>query len=96
MPHQDAQGRWISDDGLQYWDGSVWRPLGTQAAPRRRGIALPAVLIGCGFGLVVILVLVIGGIILVNNSSFQQTFCNSWQNNPQDASTPCPFHPSSP
>ena len=25
MPRQDAQGRWISDDGLQYWDGTAWR-----------------------------------------------------------------------
>ena len=35
MPHQDAQGRWISDDGLQYWDGNAWRPTTAQAAPRR-------------------------------------------------------------
>jgi len=96
VPTRDAQGRWISDDGLQYWDGSTWQLLGAQAPARRRSIALPAVLIGCGFGLVVLLVLVIGGIILVNNSTFQQSFCNSWQNNPQEASTPCPFHPSSP
>jgi len=96
VPTQDAQGRWISDDGLQYWDGSAWRPLGAQAPGRRRSIALPAVLIGCGFALVVVLVLVIGGIILVNNSSFQQGFCNSWENNRREAATPCPFDPSSP
>jgi len=96
VPTQDAQGRWISDDGLQYWDGSVWRPIGVQAQPRRRSIALPAVLIGCGFGLVVILLLVIGGVVLVSNSGFERGFCNSWQNNPQASGTPCPFHPSSP
>jgi len=96
VPTQDAQGRWISDDGLQYWDGTTWRPIGIQAPARRRNIALPAVLIGCGFGLVVILVLVIGGIVLVNNSTFQQSICNSLQNNPQEAGTPCPFHPSPP
>ncbi len=26
MPRQDAQGRWISDDGLQYWDRVHWPP----------------------------------------------------------------------
>lgn len=31
MPSQDAQGRWISDDGRSYWDGAAWRPLEAQA-----------------------------------------------------------------
>ena len=93
MPRQDAQGRWISDDGSQYWDGAAWRPTG--APPARRGVsALPAVLIGCGFALVVVIVLVIGGIVLVNSSTFRQSFCNSWNNNSQDAQTPCPLAPS--
>jgi len=93
MPRQDANGTWISDDGLQYWDGSVWRPIGQPAAGR--GVsALPAVLIGCGFALVVVIVLVIGGVILVNSTTFRQSICNSWNNNPQDSQTPCPLQPS--
>lgn len=93
MPTQDAQGRWISDDGTQYWDGTAWRPVGAVAPPRGRSIALPAVLIGCGFVLVIVIVLVIGGIFMVQSSSFQKGFCDSWNNNPQQAGTPCPFHP---
>ena len=93
MPRQDQYGRWISDDGLQYWDGTAWRPTGLPAQPpARSGVsALPAVLIGCGFALVVVIVLIIGGVVLVNSSSFRQAFCNSWQNNPQDSATPCPL-----
>jgi hypothetical protein len=91
MPRQDAQGRWISDDGLQYWDGAAWRPI-WQQQPARRGVsALPAVLIGCGFALIVVIVLTIGGVVIFNSSMFRQSFCNSWQNNPQDAQTPCPL-----
>lgn len=90
MPRQDPQGRWISDDGLQYWDGVAWRPIGQP--PARGGVsALPAVLIGCGFALVVVIVLIVGGVVLVNSSTFRQSFCNSWQNNPQDSQTPCPL-----
>jgi hypothetical protein len=94
MPHQDAQGRWMSDDGLQYWDGTSWRPVGVAAQQGRRSVALPAVLIGCGFALVIGLVLVIGGIFMVQSSSFQSGFCETWNNNPSEAGTPCPFHPS--
>ncbi|HSS60593.1 MAG TPA: hypothetical protein VLK30_03945 [Candidatus Limnocylindrales bacterium] len=91
MPRQDAQGRWISDDGLQYWDGSAWRPTGQP--PVRKGVsAMPAVLIGCGFGLLVIIVLAIGGIVLVQSPDFQRSFCNSYVNgNPNQT---CPFNPS--
>jgi hypothetical protein len=32
MPTQDAQGRWISDDGRSYWDGGAWKPLEAQPA----------------------------------------------------------------
>jgi hypothetical protein len=93
MPRQDAQGRWISDDGLQYWDGTTWRPTGQP--PARRGIsAMPAVLIGCGFALVVAVVLVIGAVVLFQSQTFRQSFCASWQNNPRDAATPCPLQPS--
>jgi hypothetical protein len=97
VPHQDAQGRWISDDGLQWWDGSSWQPIGVQV-PARRGIsALPAVLIGCGFALVIVIVLVVGGFVFAfNNQDFQRGFCDSWNNNTQNQGTPCPFHPSSP
>jgi hypothetical protein len=93
MPRQDAQGRWISDDGLQYWDGAAWRPMWQQPQARSGVSALPAVLIGCGFALVVVIVLLIGGVILVNSSAFRESFCNSW-NNSSSAGTPCPLPPS--
>ena len=94
MPVQDAQGRWISDDGLQYWDGTAWRPTGAQAGGRRGISALPAVLIGCGFALVIVLVLGIGAVVFVlNNQDFQRGFCDSWNNNADQQQTPCPFHP---
>ena len=94
MPTQDAQGRWISDDGLQYWDGAAWRPLGAQ--PARKSSAVPAVLIGCGFVLVVVLVVVISLTVLAFNSSeFQQAFCNGWANS-ASGNTACPLHPASP
>jgi hypothetical protein len=95
VPRQDAQGRWISDDGLQYWDGAAWRPLGAQSSARRSS-AVPAVLIGCGFLLVVLLVVGIGLTVLAFNSTeFQQAFCNGWANSASN-NTACPFHPSSP
>lgn len=93
MPHQDAQGRWISDDGLQYWDGSAWRPIGVQA-PARSGVSpVPAVLIGCGFALVIVLVIVIGfTVALLNSADLQRSFCNGYTNG--DVNETCPFHPS--
>lgn len=94
MPRQDAYGRWISDDGLQYWDGTAWRPIGAQSAAAQRS-ALPAILIGCGFALVVVLVLAIVGVVaLVNNPDFQRGFCNGYTNS--DPNLTCPFHPASP
>ncbi|HVH64346.1 MAG TPA: hypothetical protein VNA65_12180 [Candidatus Dormibacteraeota bacterium] len=94
MPRQDAYGRWISDDGLQYWDGTAWRPTGVQAAPTGRS-SLPAVLIGCGFALVVVLVLAIVGVVaLVNNADFQRGFCNGYANG--NPNLVCPFHPPPP
>jgi hypothetical protein len=100
VPRQDAQGRWISDDGLNYWDGAAWRPIGGQPAvatlPAAKGKSpWPAILIGCAVAFVVVLVLVIVGVFaLVSNSDFQRSFCNSYTNT--DANQACPFHPSSP
>ena len=109
MPRQDSLGRWISDDGLFYWDGAAWRPLGAQpaAAPQapaygqppaygqaaiRRSSPWPAILIGCG---VLVLVVVIVGILLtvvmVNNADFQRGFCESYKNS--NANLTCPFSP---
>ena len=95
MPRQDAQGRWISDDGLQYWDGTAWRPIGMQPAPARSGIsALPAVLIGCGFALVIVIVLAIGlTVFALNSADFQRSFCNGWNGGSTDSNLACPFHP---
>ena len=105
MPRQDAQGRWISDDGLTYWDGAAWRPLGGQPAPAPGGAYAPpvaggkspwpAILIGCGIALVVVLVLgIVGVFAVISNPQFQRTFCNGYTNS--DPNLTCPFHPSSP
>jgi hypothetical protein len=103
VPRQDAQGRWISDDGLSYWDGATWRPLGGQpvpaagyAPPVAKGKSpWPAILIGCGVALVVVLVLgIVGVFALISSSDFQRSFCNSYTSS--DPNLVCPFHPSSP
>jgi hypothetical protein len=109
VPRQDAQGRWISDDGLSYWDGAAWRPLGSQPAawqepaaggvyppPAARGKSpWPAILIGCGIALIVVLVLgIVGVFALVSSPNFQRSFCNSFTNN--DPNAVCPFSPPSP
>jgi hypothetical protein len=94
VPRQDAQGRWISDDGLQYWDGAAWRPTGSVGAPRRVS-AFPAVLIGCGFALVIVLVLGIGtAVLFANNADIQRSFCNGWSSGNNSQNLACPFHPS--
>jgi hypothetical protein len=103
MPTQDAQGRWISDDGLNFWDGAAWRPLGgmpaTAAAyqpPAARGKSpWPAIVIGCAIAFVVVIVLGIVGIfVVVSNPSFQRSFCNNYTNT--NPNLVCPFSPSSP
>ena len=54
---------------------------------------LPAILIGCGFALVVVIVLVIAGVVFaLNNADFQRGFCNGYVNG--DPNATCPFHPS--
>ncbi len=94
MPRQDAQGRWISDDGLSYWDGTAWRPTGVQVAPQRRS-PWPAILIGCAFAAVVLVVLAVAGIVLVfSNPDIQRSFCNGYVSS--DPNLVCPFHPPSP
>jgi hypothetical protein len=103
VPRQDAQGRWISDDGLSYWDGAAWRPVGGQPAPAggyapppaARKSAWPACLIGCGIALLVVIVLgIVGVFALISNPDFQRSFCNSYTNS--DPNQTCPFSPSSP
>jgi hypothetical protein len=102
VPRQDAQGRWISDDGLSYWDGAVWRPIGSQpaaasgyAAPAKAKSPWPAILVGCGIALVAIIVLGIAGtFFFISSPDFQRSFCNSYTNS--DPNLTCPFHPSSP
>ena len=97
MPRQDAYGAWISDDGLFYWDGNAWRPVGAQP-PARRGISVAQpILIGAGFVLVIVAVLIIGAVVLMRDPYMQQSFCNGWnqgQGNSQNLD--CPFHPASP
>jgi hypothetical protein len=107
VPRQDAQGRWISDDGLSYWDGATWRPLGGQPAPapipggayipppKVGRSPWPAILIGCGIALVVVIVLgIVGVFAVVSNPDFQRSFCNGWTSS--DPNQTCPFSPSSP
>jgi hypothetical protein len=100
VPRQDAQGRWISDDGLFYWDGATWRPTGSVPAgggilppPVHGKSAWPAILVGCGITLVVVLVLAIVGVFaVVSNPEIQRSFCNGYTSN--DPNLTCPFSPS--
>jgi hypothetical protein len=104
VPRQDAQGHWISDDGLSYWDGAAWRPVGGQPPaaigytppPAAQGkSAWPAILIGCGIALLVVIVLgIVGVFALIGNPDFQRSFCNSYTTS--DSNQTCPFSPSSP
>ncbi|HZK73045.1 MAG TPA: hypothetical protein VFD88_03490 [Clostridia bacterium] len=105
MPRQDAQGRWISDDGLTYWDGAAWRPISGQppawqgpaaVAPAAKGKSpWPAILIGCGIALVVVIVLgVVGVFAVISNPAFQRAVCNGYTSS--DPNLVCPFSPSSP
>src|ERR671922_148955 len=49
MPRQDAQGRWYSDDGTEYWDGVAWRPVGTQVAVTKKPSAVAPIILYLGF-----------------------------------------------
>jgi hypothetical protein len=94
VPHQDSLGRWISDDGLQYWDGTAWRPLAAQAgappgAPAGRS-ALPAILIGCGAALIAAIIIgILIVVVLINNPEFKRSFCASYTNS--NPNLVCPF-----
>ena len=94
MPRQDSLGRWISDDGLQYWDGTAWRPLAAQVgvppgAPARRS-AVPAILIGCGVALVAALIIgILIVVALLNSPDFKRGFCDSYTNS--NPNLVCPF-----
>jgi hypothetical protein len=103
VARQDAQGRRISDDGLFYWDGVAWRPLGAQPSgvPPTYGVpgtqkrpAWPLILIGCGFAAVVVIVIGIAlTVFAVGNADFQRAFCNGWTNS--NTNMACPFSPPS-
>jgi hypothetical protein len=55
----------------------------------------PAILIGCAFVAVVLVVLAVGGIVLMfSNADVQRSFCNGYVSG--DANLTCPFHPPSP
>jgi hypothetical protein len=110
VPTQDASGRWISDDGLFYWDGAAWKPLAPQGQPAAAAPSVvptygppatprgkspwPAILIGCGIAAVVVIVLVVVGGILLVNNA---DFQRSFCNSyvNQNANLTCPFSPPS-
>jgi hypothetical protein len=102
VPRQDAQGRWISDDGLFYWDGTTWRPLGGVPAgagvfppPAQGKSPWPAILIGCGIAFVVVIVLgIVGLFAAISNPDIQRAFCNGYTSS--DPNLTCPFSHSSP
>jgi hypothetical protein len=74
MPRQDAQGRWISDDGNLWWTGSSWERLPAKAGSRPEGSELPY-LVGAGCA-ILLLALVLMGVcttIVAQSPSFQAT-----------------------
>jgi len=65
------------------------------AAPAKAKSPWPAILVGCGIALIVVIVLAIAGIFaLLSSPDFQRSFCNSYTNS--NPNLTCPFHPSSP
>jgi hypothetical protein len=55
----------------------------------------PAILVGCGIALLVVVVLgIVGVFALISSPEFQRSFCNSYTNS--DPNQTCPFSPSSP
>ena len=99
MPRQDAQGRWYSDDGTEYWDGVAWRPVGTQVAVTKKPSAVAPIILGVGFTVVVVLVVGVAGLVLMfSNSDIQRSFCNGWSRGQSNSTEnlSCPFHPPSP
>jgi hypothetical protein len=96
VPRQDSFGRWISDDGLFYWDGNAWRAVAPQATARRGVSVAQPLLIGAGFVVLVVVVVVVGLVVLFQNPVMQQSFCNGWQSGQKnsDNTLACPFHPS--
>jgi hypothetical protein len=41
MPLKNAQGRWISDDGRYYWNGTAWQSFSGQPQPFIQPFNLP-------------------------------------------------------
>lgn len=50
---------------------------------------------GCGFALVIVLILGIGtAVLFANNADIQRSFCNGWSSGNNSENLACPFHPS--
>jgi hypothetical protein len=63
--------------------------------PVPRKSSWPAILVGCGIALLVVVVLgIVGVFALISSPEFQRSFCNSYTNS--DPNQTCPFSPSSP
>ena len=98
MPHQDGYGRWISDDGRAYWDGTAWQAIPTAvpyvpSSQMRQGSGARPWLIGCGIALLLGILLSVGcGAWLVNDPSFQRGYCDGYTNHGQNSNV-CPFNP---
>lgn len=76
MPRQDAQGRWVSDDGRHWWDGSTWRPApqATPAKADRAGADIPYLIgTGCALALLVLVLMAFCTTIVAQSPSFQTT-----------------------
>ena len=62
--------------------------------PAARKSAWPAILIGCGIALLVVIVLgIVGLFAVISNPTFQRSFCNGWTSS--DPNQTCPFSPPS-
>lgn len=70
MPQQDAQGRWVSDDGRLWWDGAAWRPLGAGPALRaERGSPVPYYIgMGCALVLLVLVLMAVCTTVIAQHS----------------------------
>lgn len=72
MPRQDAEGRWISDDGRFWWDGGTWQPLPARTPARERSSQLPYYIgMGCALLLLVLVLMAVCTTVIAQHSGIQ-------------------------